>query len=93
MSTDYSAELEAARKTALEKLDKIEACLLTADPLLSIHCASIHKQLLEQDELIHILPFDKIKVLLAGMKTYKNIKLVAEAAKTRKKGKVTADDL
>jgi hypothetical protein len=93
MATELSPELEFAKLAVLGKLDEVEAALTNNDPLLKLHCSSIHKALLEHEELVHILPDDKIRLLMAGMKKYQNIQLVAEASKTRAKAKVTADDL
>lgn len=93
MTTELSPALLFAQTEVLGKIDKIAATLTTNDPMLPLHCAAIHKALLENEELVHILPDDKIKVFMAGMMKYKNIKLIEEASKTRSKGKVTADDL
>jgi len=88
-----SPELLLAKDAVLKRLDAIESSLKVADPLLPIHCQEVHKTLLGYEELIHILPDEKIRTLMAGMKKYQAIQLIAEASKTRGKGKVTADDL
>lgn len=75
------------------KIDKIEAALLSADPMLTIHCQEIRKALLEQEELVHILPDDKIRMYMAGVKKYTAIKIAEEVAAKGRKKKVTADDL
>ena len=92
-ATPLTPELVLARDTVLKRLDQIEESLKTADPLLPIHCQEVHKTLVGFEELVHILPDEKIRLLMQGMKKYQAIQLIKEASKTRSKGKVTADDL
>jgi len=86
-------ELQLAQHTVLEKLEKIEAGLKTHDPMIEHHCKTIRAVMLDFEELVHILPDERIRVLMVGMKHWTNIQLVKEVSKTRGKGKVTADDL
>jgi hypothetical protein len=90
---ELSPDLLLAKSNVLARIDKIEQTLKTMDPLLPVHCENIQKTLLEYEELVHILPDDKIRMFMAGMQKYKNIVLVEEASKKRARGKVTADDL
>lgn len=84
---------ELAKLDVLGRLDEIEAKLLQQDPQLGVHLQSIHKQLLTYEELVHILPDEKIRIYMAGMQKYKQLQLVTEATKTRsKKGKESVDD-
>ncbi len=90
---DLSPELLLAQQNVLTRIDKIAETLKTMDPMLPVHCENIQKALLENEELVHILPDDKVASFVAGMQKYKNIVLVAESSKKRAKGKITAEDL
>jgi hypothetical protein len=90
---ELSPELLLAQQYALGRIDKIEAVLKTHDPMVSIHCEEVLKVLKENEELVHILPDEKITVFMQGMQKYKMIELIKETATKRGKGKVTADDL
>lgn len=89
MTTDT---LELAKLDVLGRLDEIHSRLKEADPNLPTHLSAIHKTLLQYEELVHILPDEKVGILMQGMAKYKNIKLVEEAAKTRTKKKQDVDD-
>ena len=94
MSEGLSKELSFIQAEVLEKIEKISTALVTNDPMIEIHCSSVHKALLQHEELVHLLPDSEIAKLMAGMKKWKNLKLVAEVANTRTRSKkVTADDL
>ncbi len=84
--------LQLAKLDVLGRIDAIEATLKQQDPNMPIHLASIRKTLLQYEELVHILPDEKVGILMQGMAKYKNIKLVEEAAKTRTKKKQDVDD-
>jgi hypothetical protein len=90
--TPLSPEMEHSLLNVLGRIDRIEEMMLKADPMLELHCAAIQKALLEQEELVHMLPDDKARMYMAGMKKYKNIKLVEEAS-SKRKGKITGDML
>ena len=92
-SPSLTPELQFAKLGVQEKLQAIQQALQKNDPLLEMHCQHVRKALMENEELVHILQMDEIRTLMAGMKRYMQIKLVEEASKTRKKSKVTADDL
>lgn len=90
MQTD---SLEFQKLDILTKLDAIEGRLKEQDPMLEIHLKSIHSTLLQFEELVHVLPDDKIRIFMAGMAKYKQIKIVEEASKSRtKRGGQSADD-
>lgn len=84
--------LQLAKLDVLGRIEAIEATLKQQDPNMPIHLASIRKTLLQYEELVHILPDEKVGILMQGMAKYKNIKLVEEAAKTRTKKKQDVDD-
>lgn len=95
-STPDNSSLDFAKLDVLARLDLIEAKLKDQDPELPMHLQSIHRALLENEELVHILPDEKIRTYMAGMQKYKQLQLVAEASKSRssggKRGKQTEDD-
>lgn len=93
MTDSLAPELLQAQAQVYSKLEQITKALTSSDPMLGMHCDSILRCLRENEELIHILPDDRIAVLMGGMMKYKNVKLIEEASKTRSKGKVSADDL
>lgn len=100
MSTEHtttpelSEELKFAQLAVFEKLDAIDKALKTNDPLLELHCEAVRKQLSQYEELVHLLKDEQIATLMTGMKKWQNIQLVAEAVKSKGRGKkITADDL
>lgn len=89
-----TATLEFAKLSVLERLSLVEERLKEADPMLGQHMTEIHKTLLANEELVHILTDQQIHVLMAGMQKYKSIQLVEAAAKkpAKRGGKVDIDD-
>ena len=79
--------LEFAKLDVFGRLDAIEANLLKQDPMLGVHMQEIHKCLLQNEELVHILPDEKIHIYMAGMQKYKQLQLVAESTKKRSTGR------
>lgn len=78
----------------MDRLGKIEAGLIERDPQIPLHCAQILKVLHTYEELVHLMDDEKIRVLMAGMLTYRRVELVKEAAKTKSKGRgTTVDDI
>lgn len=82
----------------LSRLDEIEQGLLNGDPKIPVHVMSIHKTLKQFEELVHILPDEKVMVLVKGYQHYKKMKIMEEA--TAKKGpgrkalnRTTIDDI
>ena len=94
MSVVSADAVELAKLDVLGRLDLIEAKLLAVDPELPVHMSTIHKTLLQYEELVHLLPDAKIHVYMAGMQKYKKLQLVQEATKARgpRGSKPTADD-
>jgi hypothetical protein len=87
MSTEF------AQMDVLDRLAAVESKLKEVDPQLGDHMKAIHKSLLAHEELVHILPDDRIAVLMAGMQKYKNIQLVeATAKKPSARGKKPSED-
>lgn len=96
MSNDAFDASDLAKMDVLERLEKIEANLKSADPMLPVHLKNILKQLHTYEELVHLLKDEQITVLMEGMKKYRSIELVKEVMekKSRKAAsKTTVDDL
>lgn len=84
---------DLARLDVLDRLNLIEKKLKEQDPELPTHLASIHKTLLQYEELVHILPDEKIHTLMQGLAKHRGVKLVEDIAKARApRKKQTADD-
>jgi rubrerythrin len=80
----------------LERLDKLEQTLKSQDPQIPVHLANIHKTLQTYEELIHLLPDSKIRVLMEAMQKYRKVQLVTEAQTSRSRkslSKTTEDDI
>jgi hypothetical protein len=88
-----TAPLDFARLTVLEKLSLVEEKLKEADPMLGHHMTEIHKTLLANEELVHILSDKDIHTLMAGMQKYKSMQIVEAAAKKpSSRGKKVSED-
>lgn len=78
------------------RIEQISAKLLENDPMLPIHLASIHKALIANEELVHLLSDEQVKQLIAGQKKHVNVQLVKEITTTKRAStkvpKATADD-
>ena len=88
--------VEFARLDVLERLNRLEETLKTADPQLPVHLQQIHKTLLTYEELVHLLKDDEIKILMDAMQKYRKVELVKEASTSKGKkalGKTTVDDI
>ena len=62
--------------------------------MLGHHMTEIHKTLLANEELVHILTDSQIHTLMAGMQKYKSIQLVEAAVKapSSRSKKISVDD-
>lgn len=85
--------VEFAKLDVMDRLAQIEANLKQADPQLPQHMTAIHKTLLQHEELVHILPDDRIHVLMEGMQKYKQLQIVEAAVKKpSSRGKKISED-
>jgi hypothetical protein len=87
---------DMAKLDVLERLDRLEETLKSTDPQIPVHLGAIHKTLGQYEELVHLLPDDRIKVLMDAMQKYRKVELVKEAATGKNKralGKTTLDDI
>jgi hypothetical protein len=88
--------VDFAKLDVLERLNRLEETLKTADPQLPVHLQQIHKTLLQYEELVHLLKDSEIRILMDAMQKYRKVELVKEAATSKGKkalGKTTVDDL
>ncbi len=90
---ELTPELQMAKLTVLERLNSIEARLKEQDPMLPLHIENIKSALSEHEELIHILPDERIRILVSGLMKYKALKIVEEEQAKKRKKAPTADDL
>ena len=88
-------DLEFARLDVLGKLDDLSAKLLQQDPMLPVHLSSIHRTLMQYEELVHLLSDEDIRKLITAQKKQINVELVKAITvrKTTKTPKTTVDDL
>lgn len=86
---------EFAKLNVLDRLNKVESMLTSADPMMPVHLKNIHASLLEYEELVHMLDDKEIHILMAGMQRFRGISLAKEAsAKKRVRlSNTTVDDL
>jgi len=82
----------------LEKIEQLKAALLAKDPAMPGHLRAIHRNLVQYEELSHLLTEDQIATILDGAQRKLGIILAEETTKTKgSKGKslkgVTAEDL
>lgn len=78
-----------------EKIADLKAKMDSKLPGLETALASIHKQLLEDTALVHILSDEEVGVICNGLARAKQIILVTKEAKSSRKSlsKTTIDDL
>ena len=79
-----SSDIDFIKLDVQGRLQQIEQGLLTQDPQLPIHLASIHSALIQYEELVHLLSDAEIKTLIAGQKKHVGTQLVAETIKASK---------
>lgn len=75
---------------------QIEAELINQTPLLPVALVDIHKNMLQHEELVHLLDDDDIALLHQAHEIHKKFALVAKEVKTVKTGnrkKVSDNDL
>lgn len=89
-------ELDFIKLGVQERIDLIAKKLLEIDPMLPTHLGFIHKELIQYEELVHLLSDEEIKNLVAGQKKHAGVQLVKESIKTKSTGsksKTTLDML
>lgn len=74
----------------MDRLGKLEEALLIRDPLMKVHLAAIHKQLIGYEELVHLLTDEQIGKIVAGQQAHTNTTLAVEVSSKAGKAKVAA---
>lgn len=94
-SVELAPEIEFAKLDVIGRINEIADGLLKQDPMLPVHLENIHKQLLQYEELVHLLTPEQIGQLMSGQKRHAAVQLVKEvvAKKSTRIPKTTADDL
>jgi len=96
MNTTHETDIEFHKLDVLGRIQQIEEGLLTRDPMMPTHLAAVHKTLIQYEELVHMLPDEAVKSLIAGQKKHVNVMLVKEIASKRvstaKIPRASADD-
>jgi hypothetical protein len=86
-------------QSVLLHLEEVEKLLLARDPAIKGHLAEIHKNLIQFEELTHLLTDEEIGVLMAGQQIQTDTTLLTEAKKASKSrtsaaaGRLTISDL
>lgn len=95
MSNASLEEQAFASKDLNDRIKQLEDTLAKSDPMFRTHLVAIHKQTREQEELVHLLSDDQLRIIFASLQKYTGVQLTKEIVtkKTRSKTKPTADDL
>lgn len=72
----------------MDRLTQLEAALLARDPLMKTHLGAIHKQLVQYEELVHLLTDEEIGKIVGAQQQHTNTTLAAEVS--TKSGKTKA---
>lgn len=92
-------EKSLQHQQVLDELAKLEQLLEARDPAIKGHLQAIHKNLIQYEELVHLLTDEEISVLMAGQQIQTDTTLLVEAKKTSKARasaaakKITINDL
>lgn len=92
---DSNTDAERFEVVAIRaKLGTLQEALLTKDPMMAQHLKEIHKALMEQEDLVHMLTPQDRAVVIASLKAYRGAKLVEKAtSKPRSRKTITVDDV
>lgn len=94
-----SGDLEFIKLNVQGRIAEMTAKLHETDPLLPTHLAAIHSSLIQYEELVHLLPDEQIKQLVAGQQKHLGVVLMAEvtgktrATVSKRIPKTSVDDL
>lgn len=72
----------------LDRLAQLEVALLARDPMMKVHLGAIHKELIQHEELVHLLSNEQIGKIVGAQQIHTNTILAAEV--TSKSGKAKA---
>lgn len=83
-------KLDAANPIHFELMDRLaqlEAALLARDPMMKTHLGAIHKQLVQYEELVHLLSDEEIGKIVGAQQQHTNTALAAEVSSKAGKAK------
>lgn len=83
-----SVTFNPEHQLCLQRLEELQGMLLAKDPAMPGHLAAIHKQLIQFDELVHLLTDEQIGIIMASQQQHSKTVLVGSA--TTKTGKAAA---
>ena len=72
----------------LDRLAQLETALLARDPMMKVHLGAIHKNLIQHEELVHLLTDQQIGQIVGAQQAHTNTSLLQEL--TSKAGKAKA---
>lgn len=75
---------------ALERLQLLEDALIAKDPMMKVHLGEIHKNLIQYEELVHLLTDDQIGIMMAAQQNHTNTVLIGSATSNKGKAKAVA---
>jgi len=71
----------------LDRLAQLEAALLARDPLMKVHLGAIHKEMIQHEELVHLLSNEQIGKVIGAQQLHTNTMLAAEVSSKAGKAK------
>lgn len=72
----------------MSRMAQLEEALLARDPMMKLHLAAVHKQLIQHDELVHLLKDEEIGKIVAAQQAHTNTTLIQEVSGKASKAKV-----
>lgn len=82
------SDSEPVQFELMTRLAQLEEALLARDPMMKVHLGAIHKQLIQHEELVHLLTDEEIGKIVGAQQAHTNTILIVES--TSKKGKTAA---
>lgn len=74
----------------MSRMAQLEEALLARDPMMKMHLAAVHKQLIQHEELVHLLKDEEMGRIVAAQQSHTNTSLVQEVSGKTGKAKVAA---
>lgn len=90
---ELETRLDSSNPTQFELIQRmgaLEEALLARDPLMKTHLAAIHKQLIQHEELVHLLSDKEIGEIVKAQQHHTGTVLAQESTSKSGKAKATA---